>query len=189
MGKHGISRRVIYTALDDINYDWTAQEIETFLALWIDGWSLQYICRHLKREIDDAAVLMMDLGSRTSLLRDRPQGIKNQLSVDKSQMYDQLLEEFLADIDVVYTAFLDATDIEFIWDEKNVLLIEDFWNKGYSIIQIAKRFRRNKLDIALLILDRRRKGKIGLRKGGLEGWRTDEIARSSSKKLRNRRAC
>lgn len=169
------NRLVIYTILEDLNYDWSIREIKLFLTLWIQGWSLKYICQELSRDPDEVVVMMMDLDVNTNLLRKRPYGHKVQSPIRvKKSKFEKELQEFSQKHKNGFTAFLGCEKVDFIWDERQFNYFEDLWNKGFPIQYIAKALKRKNLEIALLVLDRRRKGKIGLRRGGLFGWRNDE---------------
>ncbi|WP_134705148.1 helix-turn-helix domain-containing protein [Ammoniphilus sp. YIM 78166] len=67
---------------------------------------------------------------------------------------------------MIYTAL---EDMDFVWDEKDVLMVDDMWNTGIPIHLIAQNFDRDPDELVVLILDRCRKGFIDPRPGGMWG--------------------
>lgn len=68
----------------------------------------------------------------------------------------------------IYMA-LEGADLDFYWNEADVLKFDRMWKKGVNILDIARFFGRDPDEIVLLGIDRARKGFIGKRKGGIVG--------------------
>ncbi|MDQ0876784.1 hypothetical protein QFZ77_005443 [Paenibacillus sp. V4I3] len=67
--------------------------------------------------------------------------------------------------------YIACEDVNMIWDERDVLAFDSMWNEGLSIEDIAKSFDRDADEIALLIMDRARRGLIKNRPNGVFGRR------------------
>lgn len=67
--------------------------------------------------------------------------------------------------------YICCEDLDFVWDEREVVQVEKMWASGLSLFDIARAFDRAPDEVALLIMDRARKGKIKQRKGGVFGCR------------------
>lgn len=65
--------------------------------------------------------------------------------------------------------YIALSDLNFDWDHSEVIKFENLWNKGLSLQEIAFKLKRNQDEIAVIILDRARKGKIKKRKNGIFG--------------------
>jgi len=65
--------------------------------------------------------------------------------------------------------YIACENLDFVWDEREVHEIEHMWSKGLSIHDIARSFGRDPDEVAILIVDRARQGKIKPRKGGVFG--------------------
>lgn len=68
-------------------------------------------------------------------------------------------------------AYIACEDIDFVWSEKNLIVFRQMWKEGLCIVDIAKAFRRDTDDVALLVMDQKRKGHITERPGGAWGRR------------------
>ncbi|MGO4888018.1 helix-turn-helix domain-containing protein [Anaerobacillus sp. MEB173] len=68
-------RMKIYTALEELDFHWDEQEVSTFIELWNNGFSLNEIAQRFSRDIDEAAILLMDLG-RKKRINPRHYGIE-----------------------------------------------------------------------------------------------------------------
>lgn len=64
---------------------------------------------------------------------------------------------------------LDDDDINFYWDDKDVLQFDQMWESRVNIMDIAEFFGRDPDEVMLLAIDRARKGFISKRKGGIVG--------------------
>ena len=73
-------------------------------------------------------------------------------SIEKSKKRKQPLVRYL---------MLETNDINWFWDEKDVLEFDRLFLEGYSIQQLAKYFKRPTFEIALLTIDRDLQGKLG----------------------------
>lgn len=67
--------------------------------------------------------------------------------------------------------YIVGEDLNFFWDIHQVIEFDALWRAGWSIFYIADHFGRDPDEIVLLVMDRKRKDKIGDRKGGVFGWR------------------
>jgi hypothetical protein len=68
----------------------------------------------------------------------------------------------------IYMA-LDDDDLNFYWDEREVMQFDRLWKSEMNILEIAEFFNRDPDEVVVLALDRARKGFIGKRKGGIVG--------------------
>jgi len=67
--------------------------------------------------------------------------------------------------------YIACETLDFIWDEKDVEVIERMWSSGLSIYDMARSFNRDPDEVVVLIIDRSRRGSIKPRKGGVLGCR------------------
>ncbi|MNY77987.1 hypothetical protein D3C86_2180650 [compost metagenome] len=56
-----------------------------------------------------------------------------------------------------------------VWDEREARKLDEMWKKGYDIEVIAETLERDCDEVAILIIDRARKGKIKARETGVFG--------------------
>lgn len=63
----------------------------------------------------------------------------------------------------------DNVDIDFSFTNRQVEMVEELWEQGESLKEIALQVRRKLLEIALLIMDRAEQKKIKPRKNGIFG--------------------
>lgn len=49
-----------YIALEDMDLDWKYDQVAKFDELWKNGYSLEYIAKKFKRDIDEVALLLID---------------------------------------------------------------------------------------------------------------------------------
>lgn len=61
--------------------------------------------------------------------------------------------------------------MDFVWDERDVLEFDRMWSEGLCIFDIARAFQRDPDEVAILVMDRARKGFIQERPGGWMGRR------------------
>lgn len=55
------------------------------------------------------------------------------------------------------------------WEPHEVVLVEELWNRGLPIEEIAKKTKRPVKEVFILIFDRAEQGRIEPRKGGIFG--------------------
>jgi len=67
--------------------------------------------------------------------------------------------------------YVACEDLDFIWDERDIKVIERMWSSGLSIYDISRSFNRDPDEVVVLIIDRSRRGSIKPRKGGVLGCR------------------
>jgi len=65
--------------------------------------------------------------------------------------------------------YIALEDMNFFWCAKEVKHIAALWESGTSIKTIAQTFQREADELAVLIMDLARKGKISKREGGVFG--------------------
>lgn len=164
-------RRTIYIVLEDLRLDFTPRELKTLFFYWSEGFSIFYISQVLNRDVDEIAALILDLAEREkSFITSRDRGIFISSPITDVEKQERSLEKFLKKNPSGYAAFQDfCEEVDFIWDEQDVIKFERYWRNGYSITLISKTMNRNILEVALLIIDRSRKGLIFPRPGGLNG--------------------
>ncbi len=64
----------VYIALEDLDFAWEPNEIETISNMWESGKSILKISEKTEREIDEVALLLMDL-ARKGKIRERKEGV------------------------------------------------------------------------------------------------------------------
>ncbi|MDP5277198.1 helix-turn-helix domain containing protein [Chengkuizengella axinellae] len=67
--------------------------------------------------------------------------------------------------------YIACEDLNFFWEEKEVMKFEQMWKEGLCITDIATALDRHPNDVVVLVIDRRKKQKIQPRDGGLLGNR------------------
>lgn len=65
--------------------------------------------------------------------------------------------------------YIALIDLDFSWSWPKIVLVKKMWNEGYHIAEIAKEVNRIIDEVALLIIDLARKGKVEQRQGGIFG--------------------
>jgi hypothetical protein len=190
-GMKGISRRNIYIVLEDLDFFWSLQEVLAVIELWNDGCSLSLIASQVKRFEDEIALLIISVNHhrRIFIPRDRD-AIRHSSSVSLPNDFDVNISRFLSQLKNGYYMFEQNVSVDFIWCESKVLEFDELWKKGYHIADIQKRLKRKSIqDIALIAIDRCRKGFIEPRKEGLEGITNGcPIRRSTKTKQKDKTA-
>lgn len=80
--------------------------------------------------------------------------------------------------------YLACEDLNFSWDERNVLEFDRLWSEGKGLFEIAEIFNRDPDEVAILVIDRARQGIIKPRKGGLWGEEYFAIRKEISQRSR-----
>lgn len=62
---------------------------------------------------------------------------------------------------------LDDSNLD--WEQEEVVEFDKLWSEGLDIRDISKRFRRTNVEVAVLVMDRHKKGRIKLREKGIFG--------------------
>lgn len=70
--------------------------------------------------------------------------------------------------------YVACENFDFVWDERDVVEFDRMWNEGLSLYDIAKVFKRDPDEVAILVMDRAKQGFIKRRKGGVQGRRMPE---------------
>lgn len=65
--------------------------------------------------------------------------------------------------------YIALEELDFMWDQEDVKAFETMWELGWDCGRIAKELGRDPDEVALLVIDRARAGKIEPRKGGWFG--------------------
>lgn len=63
--------------------------------------------------------------------------------------------------------YIVLDDVNFDWNMKQVRSIEEMYRQGISIQDMAKKIKRTKLEVALLVIDRAEKGYIKAKEFGV----------------------
>ncbi len=66
--------------------------------------------------------------------------------------------------------YVACDDLNFDWYVQDVATFDHMWVEGLSVDSIAEAFKRPVDEIAILVLDRARKGGIDIRAGGANGY-------------------
>jgi len=67
--------------------------------------------------------------------------------------------------------YIACEEMDFTWDERDAVEFDRMWEEGLCIKDIARAFDRDVDEVAILVIDRKRKGKIHDRPGGVLGKR------------------
>lgn len=65
--------------------------------------------------------------------------------------------------------YYPCDELEFAWEFEDVKRFDAMWNDGESVWSIAEKLGRDPDEVAILVIDRKRKGKIAIRSGGVFG--------------------
>lgn len=63
--------------------------------------------------------------------------------------------------------YIAIEDLDCVWDIDHVKDFEYLWNEGHTLSDIAKYLKRDIDEVAILLLDRARKGKVKSRESGI----------------------
>jgi hypothetical protein len=171
-GFKGISRRNIYIALSDIEFYWSQDEVLNVVKCWNSGYSIGDIAKEVERPDDEVALLVISVNAERKVFNRRSRdAIHTSSAVEVNRyVFNETMEKFTKYIKNGYYVFDNHLNIDFIWCETKVLEFEKLWNEGFHIVEIQKKLKRKTIyDIAVLVIDRCRKGYIQPRKEGLEG--------------------
>jgi hypothetical protein len=190
-GIRSTSRRNIYIALNELNHYWSPSEVMSVVELWNNGCSTSFIEKIINRLEDEIALLIMSVNSERLIFSPRNHNaMKNTNSVKTDKYYFKRLERFQKTfLKNDYCIFENSTTVDFIWDEDKVLEFDRLWTEGYHIKELRRLLsRRTLLDIAIIAIDRCRKGKIAPREEGLEGMTHGGFTRCSTKTKQSKTA-
>jgi hypothetical protein len=171
-GFKGVSRRNIYIALSDIEFFWSKEEILSIVEFWNCGYSIGDIAKEVGRPDDEVALLIISVNSERKVFNRRNRdAIHTSSAVEVNRyVFNETMEKFTKYIKNGYHVFENNQNIDFIWCETKVFEFERLWNEGVHTLEIQKKLKRKTIyDIAVLVIDRCRKGFIQPRKEGLEG--------------------
>lgn len=73
--------------------------------------------------------------------------------------------------------YIACEELNFIWRPEDVITVDRMWQEGMDIRDIAKAFDRDVDEVAILIMDRVRLGRLGPRKNGVFGRRMPDVYR------------
>jgi len=65
--------------------------------------------------------------------------------------------------------YIALEELDFIWDQEDVKAFETMWDLGWDCGRIAAELGRDPDEVAILVIDRARAGKIERRPGGWFG--------------------
>lgn len=65
--------------------------------------------------------------------------------------------------------YLACDELDFTWGVEEIYRFEELWKQGKDLTSIAKEFNRDPDELAILVIDRARQGRIEQREGGLLG--------------------
>lgn len=65
--------------------------------------------------------------------------------------------------------YIACEEINFIWQERDVIEFREMWRKGCSIHHIAEYFQRGTDEVMILAMDQSRQRNIKSRPGGIWG--------------------
>lgn len=157
---------MIYIALEDLNFFWKKEEFIQVIKFWHEGHSVEYISEKLNRDLDEVALLIIDVAEHSDkLIKKRTRGIYNSQPITLSRMFNVSLLGYLERKEV-YEMFIKS-EINFFWTYEDVEKFGNMWRSGLDIITIAKHLNRKVLEVALLAIDRCRKNEISPREIGL----------------------
>lgn len=63
--------------------------------------------------------------------------------------------------------YIALEELDLVFDESEVIRLQEMWKEGKGILEIAKELGRHQLEIAALIMDQADKNKIKSRSMGL----------------------
>lgn len=160
------NRLTTYVALQELNFNWVKDELCLVIDMWNEGKSIFVIAAQLSRDIDELALLLMDLGDR-ELIRGRDRGILRSSPLREDLMLRKNIRMFCTYHKHGYTVYEDEN---FIFDEKEAVEFDGWWNQNLSIQEIADLLnRKSSKDILFLMMDRSRKGTITSRQVTVDG--------------------
>lgn len=64
------------------------------------------------------------------------------------------------------TVYLACEELDFVWDIRDISQVIQLWNSGNHIYEIAEEVQRETDEVAILLIDLRRKGKVRTRESG-----------------------
>ncbi|ANB66178.1 hypothetical protein GFC29_3849 (plasmid) [Anoxybacillus sp. B7M1] len=157
LSKHLVkSRREIYIVLDEFDLEWRTPDILQFQEWWHKGFSLEWIASYFDRDIDELAIVAIDQ-ARRGYICIRPYGIMKGYEIPIDPNTRKRIGQLKKWYPEKYILF---ENVDFYWDQRDVLLFDRLWENGRSIKNIAAHFDRDEDEIALLVIDRARKGRI-----------------------------
>lgn len=65
--------------------------------------------------------------------------------------------------------YIALDELNFDWSMKQVRAVEEMYQQGISIQDMARKIKRTKLEVALLVIDRAEKGYIKAKEFGVMG--------------------
>lgn len=168
------SRSCLYLALELTNLHFSSKEIYDILKFWSGGLSIFKISELINRDVDEVALLLLDLAENTKLIPKRQFGLLESPPVNLSTSYYKTLSQFENKHFEDYMVF---RDYELIWDERDVVRFEELWKNKTSLPEISKVLKRPVIEVVILLFDRAIQEKIQ----PLPGRRTllDAITQSS----------
>lgn len=164
--KYSHCRLTTYVAIEDLDFEWGKDELYIAIELWGEGKSIFTMAQCLGRDIDEVVLLLMDLGDQ-ELIRERDRGVLFSSPLNKDTNHTKSVRKFCNKYKQGYTVYEDAN---FIFDQREAIEFDGWWNQNLSIQEIANLFGRKSCnDIIFLMMDRSRKGAIKSRAITIDG--------------------
>lgn len=154
----------IYISCENMDLVFTKKEIIHFQKYWFKGVSLKKIAETLERDIDECALLLIDLAER-NLVKCRNKGIEKS-DVSFIPNHSRKTQNFINKIPKDYYCL---EDYSLVWSKREVVRLKELWITNVPIQKISIDLARSDIEIAVLILDLHKKKEIKCRKGGLLG--------------------
>ena len=80
-----------------------------------------------------------------------------------------MANKYKTDTQKMFNHYIACLDLDFSWNENSLNKVIRYWNSGYHIDEISKKVKRKIDEVAILIIDLKRKGEIDTRIGGVFG--------------------
>lgn len=171
--------RKLYLALENLNFTWSTEDVVGFQKLWFHGFSLGWIAESFNRDMDEVALLVIDL-AHLGLIKSRINGLKTSPPVP---LEEKIVSKLFAHINrEKFANYTVLEEFNFSWDEDEVSLFRKHWNDGIPLLDIAQYFNRHEIEVVLLIIDQAKRDLINQRKFGVygRGGEVDEFVTNCS---------
>lgn len=182
--REGVSYTCLYIALESWNLLWPVEHIEKAMDLWMNGIPITTIAAELSADVDELALLIIDLSSTYKyFFPARDNGVNLSTKIGWTVSQKKSLGLFLLKNKPVYEV---CANYDMFWEDKDVHKVEEYWREDVEFEKICKKVKRDSFEVMVLLLDRLKLGHIEPRKEGIEGnWMTNEAKTSSRKKAKS----
>jgi hypothetical protein len=148
---------IVLEHLEDRQFTWSLAEIKNVIFHWNEGYSTEYINGVAKRESGEVELLIMSIEAETrGIIKTRDNGFKQSSPLNLPNRYNTGLQHFYNSIkeeNGIYVSFQNV-NIDYFWDEGELLLLELNCIQKKPLQEIAKHFKKSILDVSLAIIDR-----------------------------------